>query len=151
MPVLIARIFNLLGPGLQPRHLAGYLAHLIAEAEVPGAPDRIETGDLSTTRDLVDVRDCADFLIDCAPTRPLAYANIASGVETAMDQMVANFLGRAERPLTLASAAARSREGADRIVADVPSMRSLGLPRIALDRSVADMLAYARDRRHDES
>lgn len=58
LPVIIVRAFNLIGPG-QPASLAcSAFARQIALAELRG-DDFIATGDLSTQRDFVDVRDVA--------------------------------------------------------------------------------------------
>lgn len=56
LPVMVVRIFNLLGPGQSPHLACSAFARQIALAEVNGDRE-IVTGDLSARRDFVDVRD----------------------------------------------------------------------------------------------
>jgi nucleoside-diphosphate-sugar epimerase len=56
MNIVVARTFNLLGPGMPPRLFAGSLAAQIAAAERGGSP-AIKVGRLDSSRDYVDVRD----------------------------------------------------------------------------------------------
>jgi GDP-4-dehydro-6-deoxy-D-mannose reductase len=50
--VLVARTFNLVGPGLSPRLIAGSLVH-----QFLAAAEEIHVGNVHTARDFIDVRD----------------------------------------------------------------------------------------------
>ena len=65
IPVIIARAFNLLGPGQPPNLAFSSFARQIALAEIRGSGEII-TGDLSAHRDFLDVRDAAQALIQMA-------------------------------------------------------------------------------------
>ncbi|HEX3368177.1 MAG TPA: NAD-dependent epimerase/dehydratase family protein, partial [Candidatus Cybelea sp.] len=62
LPVVVARIFNIVGAGQDERHVAGRFASQIAAIGAGSAPARLEVGDLSTARDFIDVRDVARAL-----------------------------------------------------------------------------------------
>src|SRR5207248_6578857 len=83
LPLVLVRVFNLLGPGLQDRHLAGALARQVAAIKLGLSPPVLEVGPLDTARDFVDVRDAASGLA-LAAERGVAGAayNLASGRET---------------------------------------------------------------------
>jgi len=57
LPVICVRTFNLLGPGLSPDMALSTFAKQIAQAENTGKPAKIFTGDLTTQRDYLDIRD----------------------------------------------------------------------------------------------
>jgi GDP-4-dehydro-6-deoxy-D-mannose reductase len=64
LEVLVARIFNPIGPGLPCSQAFGRFAALLAE---PGSdPIRLRVGDLDARRDFVDVRDVARALLALA-------------------------------------------------------------------------------------
>lgn len=142
----VARLFNLVGPGLQPRHLLGRLVHEIAAMERRGLPGRLVTGPLGATRDLVDVRDAARMLVTlAAETRAPQVINIASGIEISIREVVQGLVARALTPIALEETQAAAPPGADRQAADTRRADALGLQaRIPLDQSLDDMLDYAR-------
>lgn len=58
---VVARLFNLIGPGMDPTQAFGRFARLLA---APGSgPIRLEVGDLDARRDFVDVRDAARAMV----------------------------------------------------------------------------------------
>lgn len=143
----VARLFNLVGPGLQPRHLLGRLVHEIAAMERGGLPGRLVTGPLGATRDLVDVRDAARMLVAlAAQTQAPQVINIASGIEISIREVVQSLVTRGLTPITLEETqAATAPPGADRQAADTRRADDLGLQvRIPLHQSLDDMLDYAR-------
>jgi nucleoside-diphosphate-sugar epimerase len=143
MPLVIARIFNVIGPGLQPRHLPAYLAHRIAEIELLACEPVIEIGSLTTTRDLVDVRDVAVVLARLGRGSPDVF-NIASGRETPMRDVAWRLAKMSTRDISFQLRTGRSKVGADRIVAVIGAMRRIGVEPRPLAASLEDMLAYAR-------
>jgi GDP-4-dehydro-6-deoxy-D-mannose reductase len=73
LPVMVARLFNPIGPGLGPFQAFGRFARILARASGP-EPLRLEVGPLSARRDFVDVRDAARALLALgAQARPGLY------------------------------------------------------------------------------
>ena len=62
----VARVFNLIGPGIPPAFLIGRVADGLAAIAAGSAPPRIELGPLSSVRDFIDFRDACDGLIAIA-------------------------------------------------------------------------------------
>ncbi len=88
VPVICARIFNILGPG-QPDSLvpAAFLTQLTAVRA--GRAERIRTGNLEPRRDFVDVRDVVEaFDALLAGGVPAGIYNIASGVDTSIGELL---------------------------------------------------------------
>jgi nucleoside-diphosphate-sugar epimerase len=69
-----ARVFNLLGPGLQERHLPAALAAQLSAIAAGFLPPRLRRGALRTSREYIDVRDAAAAVAVLArtPIRPAA-------------------------------------------------------------------------------
>jgi len=94
VPVIVGRIFNILGPGEPASMLCGAMAAQVVECEAGVSPPVVRVGNLSPIRDYVDVRDAARALwrlaLDGAPG---AIYNICSGqarrVEEVVQQLVA--------------------------------------------------------------
>jgi nucleoside-diphosphate-sugar epimerase len=84
-----ARMFNIVGPGQEERHFCGKVAAQAAAIADGLMPATLEVGDLSPTRDFLDVRDVAAALSLLARRGEpgLAY-NVASGREIAMSQVL---------------------------------------------------------------
>ena len=145
--VVAARFFNLVGPGLQDRHLAGRLAHEISAIEIGRRAPMIATGSLTSTRDLIDVRDVASMLVKLAwlPQWP-AVINIGSGREIVVESVARGLIDQATCKIDLEQRGdAVTPPGADRQLADIAAASHLGLRRkIKLRQSLTDMLDYAR-------
>lgn len=90
LPLIMIRPFNIIGPGM-PEHLAlqSFVRQLIKI--VQGESEAIiETGDLSPSRDLIDVRDVAEAIFLLLQT-PGAYGevfNICTGIGTSMGDLL---------------------------------------------------------------
>jgi nucleoside-diphosphate-sugar epimerase len=147
LPLVQARVFNLVGPGLQDRHLPAVLAARLAAIARGLAPGELATGPLEATRDFVDVRDAADALVllALAPVAP-PLVNVASGVETPV-KSVLDALVEASGVTGLRVTTRTPDRPVDvpRAVADVGLLRRLGWrPRFALEESLSDMVSYFR-------
>src|SRR5262249_15782580 len=57
VPVLWGRVFNLVGPGQDERHVCGKLAARAAAIACGVVEPVVEVGNLEATRDFIDVRD----------------------------------------------------------------------------------------------
>jgi GDP-4-dehydro-6-deoxy-D-mannose reductase len=144
LPLIIGRIFNVVGPGQDERHFCGSLCGQLARTPT-GQEAVLRVGPLEATRDFVDVRDVARALtfITLAGAVDTAY-NIASGVETPMHEvfrMVVKMYGgggsvRLERQ-------PRRPAGVARHYADIGRLRGLGYkPTLSLAQSLVDTLGY---------
>ncbi|MGB6644980.1 MAG: NAD-dependent epimerase/dehydratase family protein [Candidatus Cybelea sp.] len=145
LPLIVARIFNILGPGQDERHVAGRFAAQLAAVAAGATAARVRVGDLSTTRDFIDVRDVAEALIVLARRgeRGNVY-NVASGVETAVSRILEVLIREAglSDTVEVESAYARASD-TPRVVADITRLRAAGYqPATPLGKSLADVLKY---------
>ena len=149
VPIVIARAFNLLGPGQPPTLACSAFARQIALVEKSGASDTIVTGNLSARRDYTDVRDVVRAYVQLAQRgRPGSVYNICSGQAVATRECLDILVQMAGVPL-------RVIVDPDRLQAtDIPIQvgsaerlhRLTGWqPRISLRQSLANLLAYWRD------
>ncbi|MER8485660.1 NAD(P)-dependent oxidoreductase [Mesorhizobium sp. M1322] len=139
----VARIFNVVGPGQEERHVAGRIASQLTELRV-GRRNGIALGPLTAWRDFIDVRDVASALvaIGFAGADDIFY-NVASGCETQIatvyDLLVAA-AGIADPALT--QLPGRAVDMARQVV-DVSRLRALGWqPRVDLPQSLGDVMHY---------
>lgn len=144
IPTIYARIFNVVGPGQDERHICGWLARQMVAIRA-GLQQRVEVGPLSTTRDFIDVRDVARALFVIAYRgTPGGRYNIGSGIETPIREVFDYLLEssgldegveispRPERPTDC-----------PRLVADVRRLRALGYTQeFCLPQSLSDLLEY---------
>ena len=101
VPVLAARIFNAIGPGM-PRHLAlGDFAYQIAAAPRQGR-FRLSVGNLETRRDMIDVSHVALVLSRLA-RQPDArgIVNVCSGVAPRLRSLVDNLISASGRDVVI--------------------------------------------------
>ena len=149
VPLVRARVFNLLGPGLQDRHVAASLAGQIAAVRLGLSAGALQVGRLDTTRDFVDVRDASEALIviaERAQPGTGSVFNVASGRETSIQTVLDHLLRLGETP---PDRVGRRRQVASRpgeilrSYADIRRVTGLGFaPAFDLEVSLADMLRY---------
>jgi GDP-4-dehydro-6-deoxy-D-mannose reductase len=141
---MYARIFNVVGPGQDERHLCGWLARQMVAISL-GGESGLVVGPLDTTRDFIDVRDLAVALRAIAlKGMPGWTYNVASGVETPTRQVFSELLALAGLPsdTPVISRAARPVDCL-RSFADVRRLHALGYePSFDLHRSLSDVLGY---------
>jgi GDP-4-dehydro-6-deoxy-D-mannose reductase len=92
LPVIIMRMFNLLGPGLSPDLACSSFARQIAMAEIGGSAE-ISTGNLNAQRDFIDVRDAVRaFVLAAEKGTPGQIYNVCSGravkIQACLDEMI---------------------------------------------------------------
>ena len=98
------RLFNVLGPGEPTSFVASAIASRIAAIQAGTAGPPLRTGDLSTRRDFVDVRDVARALRLAATHGDVgAVYNVCSGTATPIRKLVEELLAAAGLDLALDS------------------------------------------------
>jgi len=145
VPLIVARIFNIVGPGQEERHVCGRFAAQAAAIVRGDALPRLTIGDLRPTRDFIDVRDVAQALVILSQhgTPGEAY-NVASGTEVAIGDVLALTLRAAglEGKVSIAEQYSRAADVA-RAFADIGKLRACGFePAFSLERMIADLLTY---------
>lgn len=117
LPVIITRSFSHTGPGHDSRFAFPSFAHQIAAAEAGQGPAVIKTGDLSATRDFLDVRDViAAYRLLTKEGRPGEIYNVSSGQSLTIQDGLEILVGGATCPITLQKDPARCRPS------DIPIM-----------------------------
>lgn len=144
IPLVIARIFNVVGPGLDERHACARFASQLAAVADGCSTGPVIVGDLAPERDFVDVRDVAQALLLLAEDGGSGVTyNVASGRATSM-RIVFDELAALTGLEGIATAQRYVRAvDPSRIVADISRITALGyLPRYTLSASLADLYAY---------
>ncbi len=141
-----ARIFNLIGPGLQDCHLPAVLAARLAEIVRGLADPQLRVGRTEATRDFVDARDAASALVLLMRAPSPTFVNVASGHETRIGELLEMFVassGVVDVPIERVDGRPA---GVSRAWASVRRLRDLGhVPRYPLIDTVNDMLGYFDD------
>lgn len=109
-PVLIARIFNLIGPGM-PTHLAlGDFARQIALLRTAQAT--VQTGNIHVFRDFIDVNHVVTVLWTLAG-KPAArgVVNVCSGEATKLSRLVDELVEASGKKVTIETVSSRMRPG----------------------------------------
>jgi GDP-4-dehydro-6-deoxy-D-mannose reductase len=144
--VMVARIFNPIGPGM-PSHLAlGDFARQIASIE--GSRGRLITGNIDVARDFLDVEQVAGILVSLA-RNPLSEGiiNVCSGVPTVVRRLVELMIARSGKAIDIELDPARLRPGEPRVLFGSTSrLASLLPPPAELDAVVGAILANAEKR-----
>lgn len=143
LPVIHARIFNIVGPGEDERHACGRWAAELTRGKAGGAPFTLEVGTLTTTRDFIDVRDVAAGLTLLAQNgEPGRAYNLASGRETQMQTVLDQLIRITQAQVQVVQAFSRPSD-IPRHFADITRLSKLGFqPRYSLETSLADVAAY---------
>ena len=146
IPAVWARLFNLVGPGQDERHVCGRFAAQIAAIARGVSPPLIDVGDLTPTRDFIDVRDVAAALLTLAAHgRPGDVYNVASGTETPIEHvlMITLRLAGLEKRVEIRRGAYHRPADIPRHAGSVTRLAGLGVRRqYELERSLRDVLAY---------
>jgi nucleoside-diphosphate-sugar epimerase len=142
--VVIARIFNVVGPGQNEDHVCGRLAAQLARSGA-GKPAALAVGPLGPTRDFIDVRDAAAALRLAADrAAPAAAINVASGVEISIRDLLSMLVRVANVEVEVVERGEVA-PGVARCIADVTRLRQLGFaPRYLLEQSLRDLLESYR-------
>ena len=141
----VARIFNLLGPAQDERHVAAQIALKLSRSSRANESS-VTIGALEATRDFLDVRDAAAALIRLA-TNPKAagVVNVASGAECSIQHLLELFLKRAARDVAVQSVSGVPLD-VPRHVGDVTLLADFGFkPHFPLKSSVDSIWSYYQD------
>jgi nucleoside-diphosphate-sugar epimerase len=145
LDIVIGRIFNLVGAGQDERHAcARFARQLVRKVRNPDAAP-VEIGDLSPTRDFVDVRDAAAALLALSRYGQTGQIyNVASGVETSIEELfrlTCDAVGLAQ-PLHVSQTYRRAAD-VPRHVADITKLRAVGFrTHYGLEESVRDLVSH---------
>lgn len=147
--VSVARIFNLVGPGLSAHLSLGSFCRQIARIEAGLEPPRLFVGNLSSRRDYVDVRDAASALAGLATlSNPEPVYHISSGVSYSLKSLLHDLLDMAKLPIAVISDPARLRAGDVRDCrgSHARITKAIGWrPRTPITQSLRDTLQTQRD------
>lgn len=110
LPVIMTRSFSHTGPGHDTRFAFPSFARQIAAAEAGAGPAEILTGDLSATRDFLDVRDVTTaYRLLLKEGRPGEIYNVSSGKSLTISQGLEILVSSAHCPITVRRDPALSR------------------------------------------
>jgi GDP-4-dehydro-6-deoxy-D-mannose reductase len=140
LDVLIARTFNLVGPGLPPRLIAGALVH-----QFLAAAEEVHVGNLHAARDFIDVRDAVRaYWLLVRQGQSGGIYNVSSGIPVSvrdMLDMLSRVSGRSPR-IRIDPSRVRANDPVS-VFGDSSRLREATqwVPTISLEQSLRDMLA----------
>jgi nucleoside-diphosphate-sugar epimerase len=142
--LVVARIFNVVGPGQEERHVCGRFGSQVAGIAHAHQPPVISVTSLSATRDYIDVRDVAAALMLLAVRGvPGETYNIASGVESTAGEILAMLCDHAGIRNDVQIKHLEPTAGIPRHFASVKKLAELGFhPRFDLAESLRGVLDY---------
>jgi GDP-4-dehydro-6-deoxy-D-mannose reductase len=102
IPVVMTRSFSHTGPGQDTRFAFPSFARQIAAAEAGAGPAEIRTGDLSSVRDFLDIRDVVvAYRLLLKEGRPGEIYHVSSGKPLTISQGLEILVGGAKCPITV--------------------------------------------------
>jgi GDP-4-dehydro-6-deoxy-D-mannose reductase len=145
--VVVARAFQHEGPGRDARFAVGSWTVQIARAEEAGG-GTVLVGDLSSQRDITDVRDiCRAYELLLDPSVPAETYNVASGRVVEMREVLDLLVGMARCPIQVELDPTRSRASDLTVISGDPSRLHAATgwaPAIPIEQTLADALDFAR-------
>lgn len=148
--VVVARIFNVLGPGTPDNLAPGAFARQIAAIEAGRQAPELMVGDLTAKRDYLDVRDAAGALLATAARGHGGEVyNVGAGRSTSMRAVLDGLLAASTSRIAVRVDPSRLRRSeVPDLAADVSKLAAdTGWrPRIPFARSLADTLGWWRGR-----
>jgi GDP-4-dehydro-6-deoxy-D-mannose reductase len=142
LKVMVARTFNLIGPGTPQSLVPGALC-----AQFSNGQHEIKVGNLTTERDFIDIRDAvAAYWTICEKGKPGNIYNVCTGKAASIRTLVELFRECSSSPKRIQEEASRVRQNdLNRVCGDNTKLRALGCgARISLKQSVRDMLENVR-------
>jgi GDP-4-dehydro-6-deoxy-D-mannose reductase len=146
LQIVVARPFNLVGPGLSPQLALGSFARQIASI-VRGEGDAVRCGPLHTRRDFVDVRDAVAAYVALAQNgRAAQVYNVCVGRSYKLERLLNTLVTLANVKVRIVCDSARQQPGdLTDIYGDHSKItREVGWrASISIERSLTDLLAAA--------
>jgi GDP-4-dehydro-6-deoxy-D-mannose reductase len=145
--VVHLRLFNLVGPGEPPSFVASSFASQLAAIEAGRVEPPLRTGDLTTQRDFVDVRDAATAIRLAAELGGSGVFNVCSGRAVRISEVLDELLDLAGMQIEVESTPepesvnVRGAAGTAARLRDATGWQ----PSIPLRQSLADVLSARRD------
>lgn len=142
MKVMVARTFNLIGPGTPLSLVPGALCAQFSN----GAPE-VKVGNLKPERDFIDIRDAvAAYWTICEKGKAGQVYNVCTGKTTSIGRLVELFNECSPEPKRIQAEESRLRKNdLNRVCGDNTRLLKLGCrSRISVKQSVRDMLESAR-------
>ncbi len=144
---IVARPFNHIGPGQDPRFVVASFARQLADIAA-GAPPLLQVGNLEAQRDFLDVRDVvAAYVLLLANGRSGEVFNISSGHPVAIREVLRQLITIARVPVEIREDSERMRASELPLLSgDSTKLRAeLGWePRFTLTESLRDIYQAAR-------
>ena len=155
LPVVRVRPFNHIGPRQNEGFVASSFARQIVEAELGLREPSIQVGNLEARRDFCDVRDVVRaYFLALTAGLPGEVYNIGSGRAIAIGELLRILLEMARCRVTVHTDPNLLRPSdAAEVLCDSRRLREQTgwVPEISIERTLADLLAYWRDRLQSKS
>jgi len=146
--VVVARPSNIIGPGMPESTALASFARQLREIELGRRAQTLSVGDLTTSRDFIDVRDVVAFYVALA-THPDAagVVNVSSGEHVTMRWILDRLIAEFAVPVSVVVDSARLRASeVQKFSASAKRLRELcgQRPLIPLTDTVRDIVAHER-------
>jgi GDP-4-dehydro-6-deoxy-D-mannose reductase len=156
MRVLLPRAFNHIGPRQDESYVASALARQIARIEAGQERPSVAVGNLDARRDITDVRDTVRAYTALAQHgSPGRIYNVCRGEAYAVREILDALIDQARVPVTVTVDQNRLRPNDTPLIVGNPARIQADTgwkPAIPFGRTIADLLAYWRERvRHEQS
>ena len=148
LDVVIARPFNHIGPGQAPEFAVAHFARQISRAEAGLDPARLRVGNLTTERDISDVRDVVEAYAQLMSLGQSARVyNVCSGTAIRMSRVLDTLIAQSNLTFTVEHAEERLRPNdVPLIVGDRSRIEAeIGwAPSIPIENTLSDILNHWR-------
>lgn len=149
LDVVVARIFNAVGPGIPVRLALGTFADQIVQIERGLKPPVLKVGNLKSRRDFVDARDAARALAELARKgKSGEIYNVCSGRSVSVGELLRGLIRLSGLKVSVKQ---RERHRGSDLPRITGSRRKIAAatgwrPKIPLERSLGDTLSWYRSR-----
>jgi nucleoside-diphosphate-sugar epimerase len=147
VPLVAARVFNPLGPGLHPSNLTSAILGQMQEIRSGNQKPHIEVRNLSVERDYVHIADCVSAIgsLALAEDLPFTVYNVGSGVRTSNETLIQLALDHAGmQDVTVSATDTKPEPLVGAAQADMSRLSELGWkPAYSLDDTVAHLIRSA--------
>jgi GDP-4-dehydro-6-deoxy-D-mannose reductase len=150
LPIVRLRSFNHIGPGQSPQFVISSWAKQVAEIEKGLRPATLTVGDISVSRDFLDVQDVVEaYRLATIKARPGEAYNICSGTPIQPASILGKLQSLARVPFQIEQSAELMRKSDAKLVFGDPSKFRVDtgwLPKIDFDSSLERVLDWWRER-----